>query len=71
MYAKGSPRDVYHLLAPQRNRTLCGLSVAPIIIDRPVSTATLHLTSEKPHNSTLCEDCEKAEVAAFQNDGTA
>jgi len=71
MYAKGSPGDVYHLLAPQENQTLCGLRVAPIIIDRPISTATLHLTPERPNNSSLCEDCEKAEVGAFKNDGTA
>lgn len=69
MYAKGSPRDVYHLLAPQENRTLCGLSVAPIIIDRPVSTSTLHLTSEKPHDRTLCKDCAKAGAEASHKDG--
>ena len=69
MYAKGLPRDAYHLLDPQGNQTLCGLNVAPIIIDRPVNTSTLHLTSEKPADGTLCKNCAKSEPAASQNDG--
>jgi hypothetical protein len=68
MYAKGLPRYVYHLLAPGEHRTLCGLSVVPIIIDRPVNTSTLHLTSERPANSTRCKDCAKAEADASKND---
>jgi hypothetical protein len=64
MYAKGLPRDVYHLLAPEEHRTLCGLTVVPIIIDRPVSTSTLHLTPQPPADSKLCKDCERARVEA-------
>ena len=64
MHAKGAPKGDYHLLTPQEDRTLCGLTVVPIIIDRPINTSTLHLTPQPPTDSRLCKDCEKAEVEA-------
>ena len=61
MYAKSSPNDVYHLLTQDEDYTRCGLSVVPIIIDRPVNTSALHLTSQEPIDRKLCKDCAKAE----------
>lgn len=61
MYAVTSPNDVCHLLAETEDITLCGLSVVPIVIDRPVSTSGLHLTSNRPLNQAMCSAC--AEMA--------
>jgi hypothetical protein len=59
MYAKGSPAEIYHLLTPEQDQTLCGQAVVPIIIDRPAQTPALHLTVEPPLAGELCEDCAK------------
>jgi hypothetical protein len=63
MYATSSPSGVYHLLADGNDQTLCGLSVAPIVIDRPVTTVSLHLTSQQPEDGELCKDCAVIESA--------
>ena len=39
--------------------TLCGLSVAPIIINRPTRSSTLHLTKIRPSRRQLCEACAR------------
>jgi hypothetical protein len=68
MYAKSSPADAYHLLTEEGDRTLCGLNVVPIVIDRPVKTSGIHLTSTQPSDSRLCEDCARIHTAE-QNKG--
>ena len=65
MYAVTSPTDVYHLLAETEDITLCGFSVVPLIIDQPVNTAGLHLTSNRPLDRALCTAC--AELAPEEN----
>jgi hypothetical protein len=60
MYAMNSPSDIYHALAEDDEYTLCGLSVVPVIINRPARTAALHLTSQKPAGRSLCEACAKS-----------
>ena len=62
MYAKCWPNDVYHLITSDREHTLCGLGVLPIIIDGPVEILDLHLTSQPPTESKLCEACIKAKT---------
>jgi len=57
MFAKSSLSDVYHLLQADEEQTLCGLVVAPVIIDRPVKSAHLHLTSGLPQGMSICEGC--------------
>lgn len=57
MFAKGSSFDDYHLLKDDEEHTLCGLAVAPIIIDRPVKSSHLHLTTTAPTDRSLCKDC--------------
>lgn len=59
MYAKSSPKDVYHLLTQDEDQTLCGLSVVPIVIDRPANTSALHLTFQRPTDRPLCEECAR------------
>ena len=65
MYAVTSSNDVYHLLAETEDITLCGLNVVPIVIDRPVITSDLHLTSNRPLNRAMCTAC--AEIAQQEN----
>ena len=57
MFAKGSSNADYHLLRADEEQTLCGQIVAPIIIDQPVTSSHLHLTTTMPANCGLCEGC--------------
>lgn len=59
MYATSSSISVFHLVIDAVNptSTLCGLTVVPIVIDRPATSDTLYLTSTKPAGSVLCEEC--------------
>jgi hypothetical protein len=59
MYAKSSPDQAFHLLGENEESTLCGLSVAPIIIDRPVEHSSLHLTTNVPTDRPLCHECAR------------
>jgi hypothetical protein len=66
MYAVSSPSDVYHLLTQAKARTLCGLFVVPIVIDRPVNTSALHLTSNDLTDRDMCKDCARIEQEEHQ-----
>ena len=68
MYATSFSTDVYHLLASDESHTLCGLSVAPIIIDRAISVPELHLTTRKPVDREECTLCAKSKSEVRQND---
>jgi hypothetical protein len=57
MFAKRTSSDDYHLLDNGEENTLCGLKVAPIIIDHSIKSSHLHLTSTKPINHKLCAGC--------------
>jgi hypothetical protein len=61
MYATSSTSNVYHLVTSTRDRTVCGLAVAPVVVDRAAYISTLHLTSSKPDRRELCRDCAKVE----------
>jgi hypothetical protein len=56
-YAKNSTAELYHLVNEEQNATICGIPVAPIVIDRAAQTTTLHLTSKPPFNRALCQRC--------------
>jgi hypothetical protein len=66
MYATYSPGDVYHMTNPTNDKTLCGLQVVPIVIDRPAKTSSLHLKSNKPTESELCKECADIERASAE-----
>jgi hypothetical protein len=66
MYAIGSPGDEYHLLTQTDDQTLCGLGVAPIVIDRTVDTSDLHLTTNTPTDREMCKRC--ARIAGAGNE---
>lgn len=64
MYVINSSSDVYHIPKASEDVTLCGLHLAPIIINRPVKTSTLYLTEVKPTGRRLCEDCAEIRAAS-------
>jgi hypothetical protein len=66
MYGVTSPSDIYHLLTQAGDKTLCGLSVVPIVIDRPVNTSALHLTSNELTDRDMCKDCARIEQEEHQ-----
>ena len=59
MYAISPRGGVYHLVNEAQDHTLCGLSVPPIIINRPTQSSTIYLSELKPEGQTLCEACRK------------
>jgi hypothetical protein len=64
MYARNTPDDIYHLLKEgDEEKTLCNLRVLPIIIDRSFDIGLLHLTSDRPTDHELCDDCARIERA--------
>ena len=56
-YAISSTADVFHLLTDSQDETLCGLSVLPLIINRPAMSASLYLTEVVETARDLCEKC--------------
>ena len=63
VYVISSSSDVYHLPEVSEDATLCGLRLAPIIINRPVTTSTLYLTEREPNDRRLCDDCARIDAA--------
>jgi hypothetical protein len=62
MYANSSSSGVYHLVGESQDKTLCGLGVAPIVINRSAESSILHLTVNKPEARELCEECARVET---------
>ncbi len=56
-YAISSAANVFHLVTKTEDETLCGLSLAPIIINRPAMSTTLYLTENVGKDRRLCERC--------------
>jgi len=60
MYAKRSPGCVYHLLTADWAKTLCGLKIVPIVIDRKAKHVFAS-PSNKLSAGELCTDCDRFE----------
>ena len=56
-YAISSATDVFHRVTKSEDRTLCGLNVAPIIINRPALSSTLYLTEVVERGRRPCDKC--------------
>lgn len=56
-YAISSSTDFYHLVNGSEEKTLCGLNVVPIIINRPANSSSLYLTEVVQSGQQLCERC--------------
>jgi hypothetical protein len=57
MYATRLMTEIYHLVQPGGQHTLCGLRVSRVTSDR--KTNTLQLVSELQPNLTICKHCER------------
>lgn len=57
MYATRLMTEIYHLVEPGGQHTVCGLRVSRVISER--KTNTLQLMSELQSNLTICKHCER------------
>jgi hypothetical protein len=49
--------DIYHLVEPGGQHTLCGLRISRLSSERRANT--LQLVTELPGNQTICKHCER------------
>ena len=64
MYATRLMTDIYHLVQPGGQHTLCGLRISRITSGRKANT--LQLVSEAPPNLTICKHCERIKNQEIQ-----
>ena len=57
MYATRLMTEIYHLIQPGGQHTLCGLRISRVTSER--KTNTLQLVSQLPANPTICKHCER------------
>lgn len=60
MYATRMMTDIYHLVQPDGQHTLCGLRISRITSER--KTNTLQLVPEVPNSMMICKHCERIRV---------
>jgi hypothetical protein len=57
MYATRLMTEIYHLVQPGGQHTLCGLRISRVTSDRKINT--LQLVNELPPNVAICKHCER------------
>jgi hypothetical protein len=57
MYATRLMTEIFHLVQPSRQHTLCGLRISRVPSQRKANT--LQLVNELPGNPTICKHCER------------
>lgn len=57
MYATRLMTEIYHLVQPGGQHTLCGLRISRITSER--KTNTLQLVNDLTPNLTICKHCER------------
>ena len=57
MYATRLMTEIYHLVQPSGQHTVCGLRISRITSER--KTNTLQLVREVQPNLTICKHCER------------
>lgn len=57
MYATRLMTDIYHLVQPGRQHTLCGLRISRVTSER--KTNTLQLVNDLTPNLSICKHCER------------
>ena len=57
MYATRVMTDIYHLVEPGGQHTMCGLRISRLSSERKANT--LQLVAELPGNLTICKHCER------------
>jgi len=58
-YAHTDKSKAYHLVGSKK-RTLCGLSVLPLVFESDLS-APLHLVNSPPASCVICKHCTRAQ----------
>ena len=58
MYATKLVNQIYHLMPPNGNHTLCGLRVSRLPLGAKVP-GNLQLVSEIPASKTICKHCKR------------
>jgi len=64
IYATRLMTDIYHLVQPGGQHTLCGLRISRVMSER--KTNTLQLVHEVPNNLTICKHCERIREQDYQ-----
>jgi len=57
MYATRLMTDVYHLVEPSRQHTICGLRISRVTSER--KSNTLQLTEDVEPIGMICKHCER------------
>jgi hypothetical protein len=57
IYATRVMTDIYHLVEPGGQHTLCGLRISRLSSERRANT--LQLVTELPGKQTICKHCER------------
>jgi hypothetical protein len=57
MYATRFMTDIYHLVQPSGQHTLCGLRISRVMSER--KTNMLQLVEEMQPNLAICKHCER------------
>jgi hypothetical protein len=57
MYATRLMTEIYHLVQPGGQHTLCGLRISRVISER--KTNTLQLVQDVPDKPEICKHCER------------
>jgi hypothetical protein len=57
MYATRLMTEIYHLVQPRGQHTLCGLRISRVLSER--KTNTLQLVNDLTPNLTICKHCER------------
>ena len=57
MYATRLMTDVYHLVEPRGQRTICGLRISRVTSER--KTHTLQLVNQLEPDLMICKHCER------------
>jgi hypothetical protein len=65
MYATRLMTEIYHLVQPGGQHTLCGLRISRVMSGR--KTNTLQLVHEVQPNLTICKHCERIRAQDLQN----
>ena len=66
MYATRMMSEIYHLVQPSRQHTLCGLRISRVMSER--KTSTLQLVQEMQPNLMICKHCERIREQDLRED---
>jgi hypothetical protein len=60
MYATRLMTEIYHLVQPRGQHTLCGLRISRVMSER--KTNTLQIVNDLTPNLSICKHCERIQA---------